>query len=71
MAVFLARTRLVEDHPRGPIPPDDSLLYLDATQEGHCLLRCDGCGTELHGRQQRWCGSCRKNGWRRHDKHRT
>jgi hypothetical protein len=50
LAVCLARTTRLEDHPRGPIPDDDSLLYLAATQEGHVLRRCDSCGTELHGR---------------------
>jgi hypothetical protein len=62
LAATIARTTLQLANPDGvPLPADrEGLLYLASR---HLALvgwsTCESCGTQLEGRQRRWCAGCR------------
>jgi hypothetical protein len=66
VALELARSQIQRRDPKMAAPTDlRSLLHLEAAQVTRSPSRCAGCGSELHGRQRRWCATCRSNGSRR------
>ena len=62
LAATIARATLQASNPTGGSLPADpaAVLYL-ASRDLALIGRstCESCGTELEGRQQRWCTSCR------------